>query len=490
MVTSSMYVANPCEEFKQYLPLWKRARVVTQGELAVKNFDKYLDVTTFSNLLIPFSPSMSLNQYNFYKAEAEFPGFTCQFLSTLVNSLLRKAPSITLPEDAPEGAIEWLRDSFGQNGKSFAAFMMNAVREEITTHNTWVFVDYPSVTEEDDVALKDYKPYPTLYPAEAVINWSTEEQKNGDIIVTRLITTGFTNEADPEDEFHPIEVQTIWVHEIVNGFYQVRVFKSIQENDSFELVDTIQNITVHGERLNKIPAWPMRGEVELSQPILTAFVDKEISIYNKISRRNHLLYGAATYTPIVKSDMNEDEFETIVSRGLGSWLLVGAEESIDVLKTPTEALSDMDRAIAAGIEEMAKLGIRILTPEVSQSGVALELRNASQISQLGALNTQLSMSMRQVLAFMINWRYGTDYTPSDIGFTLSPDFNNRPKGETWMRLATEWYQEGLIPRSAWLEMVKSNDILDTNYNDDKGQQEINEDDAIDKVIKEENERKY
>jgi hypothetical protein len=73
--------------------------------------------------------------------------------------------------------------------------------------------------------------------------------------------------------------------------------------------------------------------------------------------------------------MTEEEFQEIVDAGLGSWLRVRKDESITVLQTPTSALGDMDRAISSTVEEMAKMGIRMLSPEQAASGVALEIRS-------------------------------------------------------------------------------------------------------------------
>jgi len=173
--------------------------------------------------------------------------------------------------------------------------------------------------------------------------------------------------------------------------------------------------------------------------------------------------------------MDDEEFAAVVEAGLGSWLKLPSGSTATVLETPTAALSDMDTAIAAGIEEMAKLGIRMLTPETEQSGVALELRNASQTAQLGALNNKVSHTMKQVIAFMINWRYGYDLKAADIKFALSTDFQPLPLGEGWLRLATEWLQQGLISRSTWLALLKHNDIIAPDYNDDEGKMEIEED---------------
>lgn len=173
--------------------------------------------------------------------------------------------------------------------------------------------------------------------------------------------------------------------------------------------------------------------------------------------------------------MSDEEFDNIVSAGLGSWIRLRQGDDAKVLETPTAALQDMDRAIAATIEEMAKLGIRMLTPEAAQSGVALEIRNAAQTAQLGTLNMKVSNILRQIIVFMINWRYDLELAVGDIEFSLSSDFTPVSAGPDWLRLATEWYQQGLIPRSAWLVLLKQNDVLPPDYDDEIGRQEITTD---------------
>jgi hypothetical protein len=252
-----------------------------------------------------------------------------------------------------------------------------------------------------------------------------------------------------------------------------------QNSPGFELVDTINNIEANGERLAMIPAWPLNGSIEPIEPILMPIINREIALYNKVSRRNHLLHGAATFTPYVASDMEDEKFDDIVSSGLGAWLRVRQGDTIGVVETPTAALQDMATAIKDTIEEMARMGIRMLSPETNdQSGVALEIRNAAQTAQLGTLNTKVSNQMADIIAFMINWRYGTEYTSSDVHFQLSADFDPVPLGDQYLRLATEWYQGGLIPRSVWIAILKQNDMLAPDYDDEEGQSEINQDELV------------
>jgi hypothetical protein len=125
------------------------------------------------------------------------------------------------------------------------------------------------------------------------------------------------------------------------------------------------------------------------------------------------------------------------------------------------------------------MGIRMLTPDVrDQSGVALEIRNAGQTAQLGTLNVKVSNVMARIIATMLNWRYGSDYESNEINFELSADFNPAPLGADWLRLVTEWYDAGMVPRSLFIDIMKANDIIPPNYDDEAAKTEIMEDELI------------
>jgi len=492
--TQKKTVATPCQAYLDMAHQWTRSRAICGGERYVKMYDTILDTDFYSNLLLPFSPSMSQEQYNFYRSEAELPGIVAQYSKIIVGGLLRKKPQIILPDDVPEGAKEWLFDQFTQDDSTITAFLDDALWEEVQTSRAWVYVDHPPVSE--DLSPEDrlkYKPYPVIWCAESIINWKIGTNKDtGATQLTQILVRGDVEVFLEGDEFHPYCIPTIWVHELdPDGNYQIRVFSStkhlkeanplhvLQNDADYEVTDIITNILTNGERLRFIPAWPLNGQITPIEPILSPLVDREIALYNKVSRRNHLLYGAATYTPVVSSDMTDEDFEEIVGAGLGSWIKVGSQDKVDVMKTPTEALGDMEASIAATIDEMARMGIRLLAPETGeQSGVALEIRNAAQTAQLGALNARISAQMSAIIAFMLNWRYDRQYLASDIDFTLSADFNPAPLGADWLRLVTEWYQNGILPRSVFIQIAKSNDIVPPDYDDEEGQQEINQDELV------------
>jgi hypothetical protein len=309
--------------------------------------------------------------------------------------------------------------------------------------------------------------------------------------VTRYIAQSFTE----ENPWHPEYVDTVCDHYIDSSGYLVMDYweregvdgnavskNGIIQNNSLIATQEVKFNKVKtvypkrfGENLTVIPAWPLNGQCVSSEPVLQPLIDREVALYNKVARRNHLMYGASTFTPVVTGVTDPDAQQSIINAGLGSYVFLPDEASMAMLETPSSALADMDRAIAATVDEMAKMGIRMLSPENAQSGVAMELRNASQTAQLGTLNTKISEVMTSVIAFMLWWRYEFDVSPSDVDYSLSADFSPVAGGEGSMRLVTEWYQNGIIPRTTFLAIARFNDFIPADYDDEKALSEIEAD---------------
>jgi len=499
---ASKSVGDPCAAYESLRTLWERSRAVLNGESQAKAYDDLIDVYTYKNLLLPFSPKMSQAQYNFYRAEAELPGLTSQYAKVLVGGLLRKNPLMSLPDSVPDDAHNWLEHNFSADGVSMLSFLDEAIWEELQTSRAWVIVDYPEVPNYESLTSEQIamiNPYAIMVKAENVINWrKAKAGASNSEVLTSLVLRYYVADYSKND-FHPDYVDTVSHYFLdESGMLQIDYYQRKDTNDTIGVVNgelrsqyqqslTTQDWTLidskqplmQGERMPFIPAFPLNGQVDPIEPALLPLVDREVALYNKVSRRNHLLYGAATYTPVVMSDMTDEEFEEITSAGLGTWIHLRKDDQIKALETPTNSLSDMEKAISATVEEMAKMGIRMLSPEGgAQSGVALEIRNAAQTAQLGLLNTKVSKTMQSVITVMLNWKYGLGLKDEDIEYTLSADFNPTPMGADWMRLITDWYQQGIIPRSTFLSIAKQNDILPIDYDDDEGKAEIQTDPLV------------
>ena len=510
----SRSVGDPCPRYESLKPLWRTSRGMLNGQSQVKELDSIMDTMSFSNILLPFSPSMTPEQYAFYKAEAELPGLTAQYIKVLIGGMLRKHPEVVLPKDVPEGCSEWLKNSFTSNGGSMLSFLDMALSEELQTSRAWVLVDHPKVVNVDALTKEErdsLAPYPVMLNAESVINWRTgPHPQTGKDCLLALVVRSFES-SYRDNPLHPDYVEVVHVHRLndigvyvidkyelnnTQGSANVNFINGVEQQDynvtggshgannkqsAWSLVATFDQIMANNEYLSYIPALPLNGNIEGEEPVLMPLIDREVSLYNKVSRRNHLLLGAATYTPVVVSDMTDEQFEDVVSAGLGSWIKVQQGDDVKALETPSRALRDMEMVIQNTVNEMARLGIRMLAAESGtgrDSGVALEIRNAGQSALLASISTKVSNQMAKVLSWMINWKYGTEYKVEDITFNLTPDLNPAPIGADWLRLVTEWYQEGIIPRSVFLDVAKSNDLINADYDDLAGLDEIDQDDLI------------
>jgi len=488
----------PNDEYLSQINEWKRNRAIIQGPSYTKDYDS---VPSSDNLLLPFNPTMTQEQYDFYKAEAEVPGVSSEFCKMIIGGLLRKQPMLEI-NGAPEGAKQWILDDIGSDKSNLISFLSTALWEELQTSRAFIQIDFPVVDLENltPAERREVKPYPILHHAENVVNWSVATDYKGQMKLSNLITRYFVLEDDPNSPFHPKYVDTVQVHKLdENGLYVIDTYyrntsdtptfidggvdySFDQLTDDWILKETNTNLFQNGKRMDYIPFFPLNGSIDTVDPLMTAIVNREIALYNKISRRNHLLYLSATYTPVVKSDsLTEAEKSDLVKQGLGTWLFVNKDDTVETLQTPTNALKDMEEAIKGGYDELTRIGVKMLSLEPNnsdQSGVALSLRNAAQNAALASLNAKISESMKKIIKHLVNWRYDVNITEQDIRFNLSSDFNASPRGSDWMRLITEWYQNGLIPRSTFLEVAKNNDAIPTDYDDATGSDEISQDNRI------------
>jgi hypothetical protein len=499
--THKKQVGDPCAAYESMRDVWGRARAILSGQQQTKDYDKVVNPS--ANILLPFSPFMDLAQYNFYKAEAELPGLVSQYAKVLVGGLLRKNPEYNIPAGVPAEAKEWLESSMGGKGKPMVSLLDEALWEEMVTSRSILVVDFPKTTPEEYDALtpeqrREMSPYAVAHRADSMINWRLGTNDSGAVVPTRVVFR-FYEESFADNEFHP-DLEDVCLDYFMAGgkaFVQKwgrdtnetadvnagAISPSATQAADWRVIVEPSEILINGENLGFLPIYPLNGNWHLTDPALQPLVDRETALYNKVSRRNHLLYGAATYTPYIASDISDDQFQKIVNAGLGSWIHLQKGETLGALETPTDALKDMEASIKGTVEEMARMGIRMLSPEGSsgESGVSLEIRNAAQTAQLGLLNVKVSQTLQNVVALMLRWKYDIELDATDLDFTLSQDFNPTPLGADWMRLVTEWYQSGVIPRSVFLTIAKQNDVIPSDYDDKKGVSEIQSDVLIDLV---------
>lgn len=184
-------VTDPNALYESMQPLWEKSRAIIGGERFTKDYDSHLDTVSFTNLLLPFSPSMTDQQYAFYKAEAELPGIVAQYARIIIGGLLRKQPLLKLPEGVPAEAHDWIMSKFSQNSTPLVSFLDDTLWEELQTSRAWIYVDFPRVSEAANLTkteMQAIKPYPVLWTAESIINWRTStDEMTGERYLSQII---------------------------------------------------------------------------------------------------------------------------------------------------------------------------------------------------------------------------------------------------------------------------------------------------------------
>ena len=498
-------IGSPKSEYTSSQGEWLKNRAVIQGQSYVKDYDGRPSVT--ENLLLPFNASMTQAQYDQYKAEAELPGVSSQYAKMLTGGLLRKTPMLEITDNRLESEEmkDWLLNRFGKGNESMISFLDAALWEEMQTSRAWVQIDYP-VVDLNNLSPEDRKkvcPFPVLWKAESIINWSTDINPiTGETRLNTLITRFYAREASVANPYHPNFVDTVQIHKLDNeGLYFIETYTNTNSEDITTFIDgqvlqnyssvnqdewTLQstntNILIDGERIDFIPFVPLNGSIDIVDPSFTPIVDREVALYNKVSRRNHLLYLSATYTPVVSSDtLSEGDKTALARQGLGTWMFVGKEDKIQTLATPTHSLTDMETAIKGAYDELTRIGVKMLSLEpanADSSGVALQIRNAAQNAQIATLNAKVSDSIKKIILIMLRWKTGLVIPAGEVRYNLSSDFNKLTTSTETIRLISEWYQSGIIPRPLFVEIMKNNDVLPSDYEDASAVNEINADELV------------
>lgn len=480
-------IGDPRSEWTSAEASWKRSRAIIDGPGAARAHDRLIG---FGNLLVPFSVKMTQLQYEILLAESELPCITAQFQKILVESLLRKRPTITLT--ANEELTSWILDEFGQDGSPIEPILAEAAQEELASGFAWVFVDHPRVTAEfiESLTAEDrarIRPYAIVRRAEEVINWQYGVDALGRRQLLYVVVRTFVSK-EILNQVHPLVHEVLYKHFLdEKGEYCIQEYVGSEVNEvpssagrkeanktgggAYKPTELIK-ITAVGKPLRYIPAWPVSSNnANITSPLMP-IVEKEIALYNKMTRRNHLLYNASTFTPVVISDISKSDFENAVGGGIGTWIKLPEGSKIDVLQTPTAALQDYDRAIEKALSEIASLGVRMLTPQQQQSGVALKIHNAAQTAQLGSLSTDLANTWRQIIRCMIHWYTGVEPPLESISFSLSSDFLSGAQGDELLRLFGDWLERGIIDRPLFIHILNQNGLLPDGYDDTEAQKSL------------------
>lgn len=442
--------------YTEAYPDWQQLRDTMAGEKAVKaQKTKYL----------PKLESQTEAEYAAYLDRALYFNATRRTRDGLLGMVFRRAPVLALgagTEKLTPGLSTITRD-----GQSFQVFARGVLAEMIGMGRYGALVDMPAPGEIGGNSR--VQPYLTSYKAEDIISWR-QKLIRGRMVVDQIVVREAV-EKDAEDGFGTI-VSVQWRELFLDwkdgGVYKQRVWHEVE---------------VPGKRRSDKPTIEMRVLAEITptrrgNPFdFIPFVffgasslrpDVERSPLQDISDLNIHHFKAAAdlchgrhYTAIpVYTATGVAEGSTFVAAPNRVWVSTDPETKYGLLEYSGQGLKFAENATQDIERQMAILGARLIVSPLdrgSENPEVVKLRERGEASLLLSLVETAEEGLSLLLRYWAAWQ-DVEKT-DDIKVQLNRDFSDTPLEYRDALMLIRFFQAGVLPLDAILEMLLEGEAL-------------------------------
>lgn len=413
-----MPVNTPCQEWDNNISKWTKCRTVADGEEAVK------DAAT---AYLPMLGGQDVSDYSAYKNRALFYGATGRTIKGLLGGLMRKDPLFFNTTSRMDQEL----DSVTQLYQSSADLISNMLLEVLTVGRVGALIDAP--IEEGGV------PYISLYKAESIINWRT--QNTGAGVVLTLVVLQENYNSPGEDDFVAKERIQYRVLELIENSYQQRVFRSKDaalESEFYEVPEMTVFPQIGNRRLEYIPFMFINTDVVspvISTPPLLSLVNVNLSHYRTSADLEHGRHFCGCPTAVLCGFPDDEEYK------IGSqvaWVNPDSEASAKFLEFTGQGLGSLEKALEEKEKQMAVLGAKLLESEkqAPESGYALSVRHSGENSILSSIARNISRASGVLFSWLLEWRGVANV---NVEVEVNSDFvNERLTSEEITALINAW----------------------------------------------------
>lgn len=423
-----MPVNSQHPQYAESVKHWRDCRVFYNGEDAVKQAGE---------LYLPKPEDATRSEYISYVQRAGFFPAMERTISGLAGAIDRKDPLIQIPS-----RLEYMKDNADSNGASLRQFSKTVLDEMFITGRSGILVERDA---------DGSPPYLVLYTAESIINWRVDQEQR----LVLVVLLEYYYDQDTNDEYLQTKKKRYRVLRLQDGRYIQQLFveklTSAKGDDSKTRVVITQDgddieIQKAGAPLTEIPFvfCNVRSITpKIDKPPLLDLVYKNAEHYRVSADYSNALYftgnpilvakgikkpAKATRQNIAARNVAGDIVEAPepqfkISLGSSRAVFIPAEASIELVECSGHGVGpNRDRANDIKLE-MAVLGARLL--ENQRAGVeaaeTVQLRQSGETSTLSNIVVNVSMAIRNALAFVDMWLGGAGDT-KDIDFMLNNDF--------------------------------------------------------------------
>lgn len=404
-------------EYDAHTAQWKRCRDVIAGQDAVH---------AAGEAYLPKLKDQEQHEYDAYRRRAGFFNASQRAVEGLVGMVFRKAPVIEA-----EG-IESLLEDVTMTGVPLGAFSESTLEQVVEVGRFGLLVDFPRApavqTTVAEAERAGNRPFMSGYPAESILDWKSERINNRMMLTqVRLMESVSV----PKDEFTSEAVGQIRVLELVEGRYQVRLFRKNERNEWVVFEGPVTPL-MNGGPMSEIP-FVFVGvrdlTTECSKPPLLDMIDINLAHYRVSADYEHGCHFTGLPTPWVAGyTPTEDEYgkpEKLYIGSTAAWLFPQPEAKAGFLEFTGQGLNALKENLTAKEERMAALGARMLAPEkrATETAETAAIHRAGEASVLASLAICVSRALTKALEIMAEWsgvsgevkvELNTDYFPSPM----------------------------------------------------------------------------
>lgn len=455
-----MAITTTHAQYEEFAPIWEECRAAAIGQRAVH---------ALGEAVLPRLEGQTDTAYSAYLRRTPYYNATGRTIKGLVGMLFRKDPVVEVPPGA-----EYLLDDITQCGVPFNRFLSDCATEYLRVGRFGVLTDYPQTTEGmtlADAIRLNLRPTLTLYRAESIINWETEQVGNVHVVTQVRLQEVYTEKVD---EF-TVKSEDRWrVLDLFNGIYRVRVYRKTDKGE-FEQVGTDVFPKLPGNvPITRIP-FDLFPCVDVIDPPLVDLVDLNLSHFRVSADYEHGTHFVGLPTPYVTGYQHDGKSKIAIG---GTTMLVFPDKDTKVgfLEFTGQGLATSERNLDRKEHMMAVLGARMLEAPKREAEAAetASIYRIGENATLAAVADMLSYFFTGVMEFFCLWAG----FQGEAVVTISKDYLPKTVDAGLLRELVAAMQKGALSRVELFRNLQEGEVIDAKTTFEEEQERIAEDEEL------------
>ena len=347
--------------------------------------------------------------YNAYKKRALFVGATQRTHRGFLGSVFRLEPTAELPTTLPHPDF---LDDVTATMTPLELLAKRVMAEVLSVGRVGVRLLLPV-----DLTNRP-RPYMAIVPTEAIVNW--DDAAPGE--VPQWIVLHESAPVVGEDRYERKTEDRWRLLELIDGFYEVSLWRKAEQGEGFEEVERFQPL-LNGQRLDFIPLTVISGDgLDLTPaiPPMLPLVDANFDHYRLMADYRHGLHFTGLPTPWVAGFDADNE---LYIGSQTAWVTSNPNAKAGMLEFTGQGLTPLKEAIEGVADVMVALGAQMLEQQkrAAETAETHRMRQAAEQVTVQDVARACSLGMTVVLRQYFLLAGTPPAAVEQISYTLNQD---------------------------------------------------------------------